>query len=71
MKATILNRKVEANCPKKSNIIDKIHFHDTATLDNLIWNIETILDIIFSNNCKTKKKENKSEIRLWIFSTRC
>ena len=71
MKATILNRKVEANCPKKSNIIDKIDFHDTATLDNLIWNIETILDIIFSNNCKTKKKENKSEIRLWIFSTRC
>ena len=27
MKATILNRKVEANCPKKSNIIDKIDFH--------------------------------------------
>ena len=62
MKATILNRKVEANCPKKSNIIDKIDFHDTATLDNLIWNIETILDIIFSNNCKTKKKENKLPI---------
>ena len=71
MKATILNRKVEANCPKKSNIIDKIDFHDTATLDNFVWNIETILDIIFSSKGKTKKKENKSEIRLWMFSTHC